>query len=155
MQIFSYYKGSVIQACSIEGIVETTNADITYEVASYDISEYQGKVMNIQVVATRGGATKVYINGKIKTIQDGYIYENGEVKEKTGVTKNTRTSINSGKNEVKSTQVIIGDLRPLRNLKYEGIIYDFEVYPYALSEDEVAWNYQYSKDTWIDKINNR
>ena len=94
--------------------------------ASIDISEYEGQVMNIQVIAQRGKETKVYINGKlIKTFK-------------------------SGDNVYTYKHLTIGDLRRWRNLKFTGKIYNFAIYGVALNESEVQENYEEAKKYGIE-----
>ncbi len=86
---------------------------------SYDISAFRNQVCNIQVSAQKSGNTTVYINGEeISTFQSG------------GAT-------------IDCTQATIGDLRPLRGLKYQGTVYDFAMYDRLLTEDEIQAN-------WLD-----
>lgn len=140
LQVYSYYQGAVLMGYNQEGITKVTNQYGNFEVASYDISKYKGQIINIQVIGVRNGDTKVYINGKIQEAKD----ENG----------NNRTSFKSGTGEVIATQVMIGDLRPLRNLKFRGKLYDFEVYGYALSENEIMWNWECARNKWINRTTN-
>lgn len=90
------------------------NAELTKKgFASIDISKYEGKAMNIQVVAKRSEATKVYINGElIKTFQ-------------------------SGDDQLTYNYTTIGDLRVGRNLKFKGKMYDFALFGAALEENDV------------------
>lgn len=89
--------------------------------ASIDISKYEGKAMNIQVVAKRSGTTKVYINGElIKTFQ-------------------------SGDEQLTYNYTTIGDLRVGRNLKFMGKMYDFALYAAELGEKDVQEIWQSSK----------
>ncbi len=86
---------------------------------SIDISEYDEKYMNIQLTAERGGNSNIYINGELKV------------------------TFPSGKKEFLDTSITIGDLRPGRNLKYEGTIYDVVIYGKALTEEEIQANWNY------------
>ena len=94
--------------------------------ASIDISKYQGKVMNIQVVAKRSEETKVYINGELILT-----FESGDEK----FTYNYAT---------------IGDLRVGRNLKFTGKIYNFAIYGITLNENEVQENYEEAKKYGVE-----
>lgn len=91
---------------------------------SFDISGYSNEIMNIQISATRGGLTNVYINGTL-------------VK-----------SFNSGANTVLYKSITIGDLRPGRGLKFLGNIYDFAFYGRALTENEILENWNYAQETY-------
>ena len=33
---------------------------------SFDISKYEGKILNLQITATKGGTTSIYINGDVQ-----------------------------------------------------------------------------------------
>ena len=93
---------------------------------SIDISKYTNTIFNIQVTATKTGKTKLYINGELIKIFD------------------------SGGAEIPTTHVTIGDLRPQRNLKFIGTIYDFSMYNIELTETQVKNNWNYAKDKWIN-----
>ena len=95
---------------------------------SYEISKYSNQIMNIQVTSSRTGTTKVYINGE------------------------KLTNFESGGASMPATHVTIGDLRPLRDLKFHGTIYDFSMYNSVLAEEEIKNNWNYAKNKW--KINN-
>ncbi len=87
---------------------------------SFDITEYHNKYINITVSAENGGKTNVYINGElVKTFNSGTLAFQTE------------------------PELTIGDLRPGRQLYFEGIIYNFALYNKVLSNDEVLaiWNY--------------
>ena len=105
---------------------EFAEEDIDYETekegfVSIDISEYEGQVMNIQVIAQRGKETKVYINGElIKTFK-------------------------SGNNAYTYRHLTIGDLRKNRGLKFTGKIYNFAIYGVALNQNEIQANYEEAK----------
>lgn len=122
LQVYSYYNG---QSRSGQRGNETVTG-----FTSFDISEYEGKIMNIQVTARRGDSdltknkTRVYINGV-------------EKKE-----------FNSGATAVDYSIATIGDLRPGRGLKYSGKIFDLALYNTELSEDAVRHNWNYAKDKW-------
>ena len=88
---------------------------------SIDISEYKDKVMNINVVANRDRKTKVYINGEFI---DEY---------------------SSGSDVLDYDHLVIGDLRPGRELKFKGKVYDFAIFDKALSAEQVKSNYLNSK----------
>ena len=88
------------------------------------IGDYSNKPVNIQVTGVKGGKTKVYINSVL-------------AKE-----------FNSGDMSIKMEQVTIGDLRPYRNLKFTGVVYNIEVYNRILSQNEIESNYEHAKDAW-------
>ncbi len=89
--------------------------------ASIAIPEYENKYLNIQVVGTRGEDTKVYLNGRlVKTF-------------------------NSGIRKIQYKNLILGDLRVGRGLKYTGTVYNFALYSSALSEAEVSQNWEYNR----------
>ena len=110
LHIYSYYTGAALSHIDKE--------DTRKGFVSIDISKYQGKPINIQVVATRGGNVDVYINGeKIRTFEAG-----------------------NRKMDFKYTT--LGDLRVGRNLKFVGKIYEFGIYGLAISENSVEENWQ-------------
>ena len=105
--------------------MQNTNYDKTViGFTSFDISTYSDQVMNIQVSAVRGSDTKIYINGEL-----------------------LRT-FTSGSTPVEYTSATLGDLRPGRNLKFVGTIYDMALYNKALNEEEVKANWDYAKEKW-------
>ena len=89
---------------------------------STSIAEYNNKPMNIQVVGTEGGETKLYINGTLKKT-----FKSGDLTNPT------------------FKNVTIGDLRIGRNLKLSGKLYDFAIYGKALTEQEVQDNWNFFK----------
>lgn len=91
---------------------------------SYDVQKYANKKFNIQVVATKAGITYLYINGSLVV------------------------QTQSGSNDNLSEYITIGDLRPMRNLKYEGYMYDYSLYDRLLTDDEILLNWLYAKDKW-------
>jgi len=100
--------------------------DVTDQIGftSINISQYSNKKINLQVVGIRGGSTKIYINGELLRTFD------------------------SGVDPVSYTFATIGDLRPGRNLKFTGVVYDVAVYNKALSAEEVQTNWEYAEETW-------
>lgn len=107
----------------------SSQANVNYRLeldgfVSFDVSEYSNKTTNIQIVAARGGTTLVYINGVLQE------------------------SITSGADLVSYTYATIGDLRPGRNLKFHGVIYDMGLYNRALDEDEVQLNWTHANNVW-------
>ena len=116
LQVYSYYNG---QSRYGQRGNETVKG-----FTSFDISEYSGKIINLQVTARRNGTTRVYINGVEKK------------------------AFNSGSDFVKYSIATIGDLRPSRGLKYSGIIYDVALYNSELSSDAVIHNWNYAKNKW-------
>lgn len=91
---------------------------------SFDISKYSNKTINLQVTGIRGGKTNVYINGELLK------------------------TFTSGSAVVNYNFATIGDLRPGRNLKFTGTIYDIALYNKALSSDEVNTNWLYAQEKW-------
>ena len=89
--------------------------------ASIDISKYQNKPINIQVIAKRSDETKVYINGELIV------------------------SFESGDQIWTYKYTTIGDLRVGRNLKFVGKVYNFGLYGVALNEEEVQENWEESR----------
>lgn len=112
LHVYSFKGGSeqdVNQETSLKGFT------------SIDISKYEGKAMNIQVVAERSETTKVYINGElVKTFQ-------------------------SGDEQLTYNYTTIGDLRVGRNLKFIGKMYDFALFGAELGENDVQEIWQSSK----------
>lgn len=92
---------------------------------SYNISEYSNKTFNIQIVGNKTGMTKVFING------------------------NKITEFESGGKDISPEYISIGDLRPLRNLKFEGKVYDYAIYNKELTDEEVYNNWKYAESKWI------
>ena len=116
LHIYSYYNG-------------TAKSNVTKEQSSsgfisYNVSEYSNKIINLQIVATRGSETKIYINGEHVT------------------------SFTSGITPVDYKFATIGDLRTGRGLKFTGTIYDLALYNKALTEDEVNTNWIYAQEKW-------
>lgn len=87
-------------------------------------SKYDNKIMNVQVTSKKGGQTKIYINGEL-----------------------ART-ITSGSANISINQTTIGDLRPYRDLKFTGVLYELEIYNRVISQDEVLANWNHSKSAW-------
>ena len=103
-----------------------TAEEVTEEgFASIDISKYNNKPMNVQVTAECGGKSIVYINGK-------------KVKE-----------FNSGKADLVYKTLTLGELRPGRGLKYEGLIHNFSLNSIILKEEQIKQNFEYSKKNTI------
>ncbi|MBQ7104625.1 MAG: type II secretion system protein [Bacilli bacterium] len=103
------------------------NRNTTYTTTGFTsiyIGDYNNKTFNIQVTGIKGGKTKVYINGEMKK------------------------EFNSGNMGIKMEQVTIGDLRPYRNLKFTGTLYEIEIYNRIISTDEIKSNYEHSKEAW-------
>ena len=106
-----------------------SNANVNYETVkngfiSFNISEYAGKKMNIQVTSVRNGLTKVYINGELKE------------------------TFSSGSHDVSYNVATIGDLRPTRGLRFQGKMYDMTLYNTVLSDDAIRHNWNYAKSKW-------
>lgn len=116
LQVYSYYEGTA--KSGQRG--DTTEPGFV----SIPIGQYEGKVMNIQVTASRTGMTRVYINGNL-------------IRE-----------FASGGDAVSYTIATIGDLRPSRGLKFTGSMYDVTLYNIELSSDAVAYNWNHAKNTW-------
>lgn len=91
---------------------------------SYDVTQYTNKIFNIQVVATVNSDVYLYVNGK-------------KVKNTT-----------AGDNVNVYEYITIGDLRPMRGLKYYGNIYDYVIYDRVLTDKEIYLNWIYSKTNY-------
>lgn len=113
LHVYAFYGGNAL---------EDIDAEITKKgFTSIDITKYQGKKINLQVVAVRGGNTDIYINGeKIKTIE-------------------------SGTSTIDFKYTTVGDLRVGRNLKFIGKIYEFGIYGIAIDEESVQNNWERAK----------
>ncbi len=110
--------GGVLRAYNFRCIMSTSGWNATPSGYLWcDVSEYNNKIMNIQLTCKKGGEAKLYINGELKASGDAGNYE---------YTYNTLT---------------IGDLRKNRNLKYKGKMYNVSIYGRALTETEVMKNY--------------
>lgn len=117
LQIYTYWDGSELYTNNASSLVKKA-------FLSYDMSKYDDRIVNIQLVSSRVGNTFVYING------------------------NLVSSFESGEKNNSSSYITIGDLRPMRGLKYEGKIYDYSIYNRMLSEEEVKVNWEYAKSKW-------
>lgn len=116
LQVYSYYEGG-----SKSGqLGDKTEPGFT----SIPVSQFEGKIMNIQVTASRLGKTRVYINGSL-------------IRE-----------FDSGGDTVSYKIATIGDLRPSRGLKFNGKIYDLALYNTELSTSAVNFNWSHAKNTW-------
>lgn len=122
-----FYKGYLqITSFSYGGNYKDSDSEtVSTGFLSKNFSEYSNKIINLQVVGNRTGETKVYVNGE-KIVE-----------------------FESGGKEVIPEYITIGDLRPLRNLKFEGKIYDYAIYDKELTEQEVQNNWLYAKNKWI------
>ena len=110
LQVYAFYAGN-----ALENIEEEV---IRKGFASIDISKYQGQKLNIQVTATRGANTDVYINGeKVVTFE-------------------------SGTSKMNFKYTTLGDLRVGRNLKFAGKIYEFGIYGIAIDEESIQSNWK-------------
>ena len=89
--------------------------------AVIDISQYDNKYINVNIVAERGKQTKVYINGSLIS------------------------TFNSGKDIFSYETFVIGDLRSGRGMKFIGNVYNFGLYGILLSEEQIAQNWNYTK----------
>jgi len=89
--------------------------------ASIDISSYAGQTININVVGVRDKKTKVYINGAMVS------------------------DFASGSDVLEYDHLVLGDLRPGRNLKFTGKIYDFAIFDKELTKEQVKSNFENSK----------
>lgn len=110
LQIFSYREGNAganfAQAANEKGFL------------SYDISSYNNKLLNVQIVSYWKGDTGLYINGeKVTSFESGGIY-------------------------LEPNYISVGDLRPLRNLKFNGILYDLTIY------DNILLNLTQIRENW-------
>lgn len=113
LQVYSYYYGAAKSSVSSE---QTTTG-----FASIDISSYANQTINLQITATKGGKTTVYING------------------------NQIRQFDSGNADLSYAYLTIGDLRVGRSLKFTGKLYDFAIFDSELNSEEVADNYDHSK----------
>ncbi len=86
--------------------------------------EYDNKILNIQITGIHDGITNVYFNGKLFT------------------------SFPSGNGNGSFNTAVVGDLRPLRGLKFTGNFYDIAVYNRILTSDEIQKNWFYADYTW-------
>ena len=93
---------------------------------SFDISKYEGKILNLQITATKGGTTSIYINGDVQN----------------------PVTFTSGNKNIKYNVATIGDLRPTRGLRFKGKMYDIAIYNRVLSKDEVMHNWNYANNRW-------
>lgn len=103
------------------------NRNSTYTTTGFTsiyIGDLSNTTFNIQVTATKGGTTKVYVNGNLKK------------------------SFKSGNQSIVMEQVTIGDLRPYRNLKITGTIYEIEIYNRIISDEEIKSNWEHSQSAW-------
>lgn len=91
---------------------------------SYNMQEYNNKKVNLQVVSDKDGKTILYING-VKVCET-----------------------DSGEYDGAPDYITIGDLRPMRGLKYEGNLYDYELYDRLLTAEEIEINWKYAKYKW-------
>ena len=64
--------------------------------------------------------------------------------------KNNQLAIefSSGTSNLVADQITLGDLRPYRNLKFTGTIYEIEIYNRVISRDEIQANWERSKSAW-------
>lgn len=87
-----------------------------------DVSKYSEKFLNIQMTAKRGENTRIYLNGELQL------------------------EINSGASEFSYDSITLGDLRPGRGYKFVGTIYNYGLYGKALTEDQIAQNWNAIKE---------
>lgn len=108
-----------------KGNKKQLNSELSEEgFLSINATKYSNKIINLQITAVKGNKTKLYINGElIKTFTSG----------------NVDTIYN---------QATLGDLRPGRGLKFNGIIYDVALYNRALTANEIALNWNYANEVW-------
>ena len=120
-----FYKGYLHIYSFKSGNKDETNKNLSEEgFLSMNASAYSSKIINIQITASRGNKTKLYINGElIKTFTSGSV-------------------------ETTYSQATLGDLRPGRGLKFQGVIYDVALYNRVLSADEVTQNWNYANEVW-------
>ena len=119
----------MVSAAKLHKSEEATLKFVPYKNKLSDmLSQYLSSVdkekVNIQITARRGGYTKVYINGEEKL------------------------SFRSGVDSINYSSATIGDLRPSRGLKYQGVLYDLAFYNKVLSQSEVRENYNYANSKW-------
>lgn len=89
--------------------------------ASFDISDFNNSIINLQVVGTRDRKTVVYANGEVL----------GEFA--------------SGAEKFNVRHLTLGDLRLGRNLKFKGKIYEFAIFDKTLTKNQVKSNFENSK----------
>ena len=118
LHVYSYHDGSSYR----------NNNKYTKKTAfiSFDISKYEGKKLNLQITATKGGTTSKYINGDVQN----------------------PVTFTSGNKNIKYNVATIGDLRPTRGLRFKGKMYDIAIYNRVLSKDEVMHNWNYANNRW-------
>lgn len=87
-------------------------------------TKYDNKIINVQVTSKKGGKTYVYINNQLAI------------------------EFSSGTSNLVADQITLGDLRPYRNLKFTGTIYEIEIYNRVISRDEIQANWERSKSAW-------
>ena len=86
--------------------------------------KYNNKIINIQITGIHDGTTNVYINGQLFF------------------------SFPSGQGNGSFNTAVIGDIRPLRGLKFVGNFYDIAVYNRVLTSEEIHKNWVYADYTW-------
>jgi hypothetical protein len=116
LHVYSYHQGDSHEFVNYR--------DVKKGFISFDISEYEGKKINIQVTSERDKFTKVYINGELKE------------------------TFSSGSANVKYNVATIGDLRPTRGLRFQGKMYDLTLYNKVLNDDAIRHNYNHANDKW-------
>ena len=89
--------------------------------SSIDMSKYDKSIINVQIIGVRDKKTKVYVNGELLS------------------------EFVSDTNATDYEHLVLGDLRPGRNLKFTGKIYDFAIFDKALTSEQVKSNYLNSK----------
>ena len=89
--------------------------------AVLDVKGYNNKFINLNIIAERGGQTKVFINGSLVS------------------------TFKSGNKDFSYKSFTIGDLRSGRGMKFFGTVYNFGLYGELLTDEEVMQNWQYTK----------
>lgn len=121
LHIYSFYgsqaRGGIDKEETIAGFI---SIDLTKPEYGFD---FNNKYLNIQITAERGKQTKLYINGEhFKTFA-------------------------SGDGKLSYGSMTVGDLRsnPIRNLRFEGAIYNLALYSDIIEDYAINHNWEYSK----------
>lgn len=96
---------------------------------SIDYMFCKDKIVNLQIVANNTENAKLFVNGK------------------------WYRSLNIENVNINYDKITIGDLRPGRNLKFKGTLYDVSIYNRYITYDEIVSNYEYDKSVWnLDEV---
>ncbi len=91
---------------------------------SLNFSKYSNKKVNIQLTASLGGKSKLYVNGQLIRTFD------------------------AGSTPMQFESSTIGDLRPKRGLKFLGTIYEVVLYDCPLLDSEIQNNWLSAKENY-------